>query len=99
MERRQSTLPSARFRQRVSRLPASYPVRNTRSFVSTGEEFPKGSAVFQRTFAAGPNSTGRLAESATPDAFGPRKPDHSAAIARQANVNEPSTQPLVISSY
>jgi hypothetical protein len=32
---------------------------NTRSLVSTGEELPKGSAVFHRTLEAGPNSAGK----------------------------------------
>jgi hypothetical protein len=52
-----------------------------RSFVSTGEECPGGSAVFQTTFLAGPNSSGIPVEAETPDPFGPRNIGQSSARA------------------
>ena len=52
-----------------------------RSSVNTGEECPGGRAVFQTTFFAGPNSSGRLLVSAIPEPFGPRNWGQSSAAA------------------
>jgi hypothetical protein len=49
--------------------------------VSTGEEWPGGSAVFQTTFLLGPNSSGRPVVAETPVPFGPRNCDQSSATA------------------
>src|SRR6266487_3931917 len=49
--------------------------------VSTGEEWPGGSAVFQITFLFGPNSTGRPVVAETPLPFGPRNCGQSSATA------------------
>src|ERR1700737_2793047 len=49
--------------------------------VTTGEEWPGGSAVFQITFLLGPNSTGRPLVTETPLPFGPRNCDQSSATA------------------
>ena len=79
MERRHSILPSAI--QAEGQHGAGLVAGDEHAIlVSPGDEFPKGRAVFHRTLCRGPNSTGRAAESATAEAFGPRKPDHSAAI-------------------
>src|SRR5436853_1984573 len=45
--------------------------------VSTGDEWPGGSAVFQTTFLSLPNSVGRLVEVESPEPLGPRKRDQS----------------------
>jgi hypothetical protein len=52
-----------------------------RSRVSTGDEWPGGSAVFQTTFVLGPNSTGKPVDAETPLPFGPRNCDQSSAAA------------------
>ena len=49
--------------------------------VSTGDEWPGGSGVFQITFLLGPNSSGRPVDAETPVPFGPRNCDHSWATA------------------
>src|SRR5215510_10248813 len=56
-------------------------VTKMRSLVSTGDECPAGSSVFQTTFLAGPNSVGRPLVSETPLPFGPRNCDHSSEAA------------------
>ena len=50
-----------------------------RSLVSTGDEWPGGSAVFQTTFLLGPNSSGSPVDAETPLPFGPRNCDQSSA--------------------
>src|SRR6266496_5861875 len=61
-------------------------VTKTRSRVSTGDEWPGGSAVFQITFLLGPNSSGSPVDAETPLPFGPRNCVHSSALALvQAN--------------
>src|SRR5258708_4035076 len=47
--------------------------------VSTGDEWPGGSGVFQTTFFSAPNSLGRLVEVESPEPFGPRKRDQSSS--------------------
>src|SRR4051794_28559381 len=49
--------------------------------VSTGEEWPGGSGVFQRTFFSGPKLTGRPVASDTPVPFGPRNRLHDSCSA------------------
>ena len=49
--------------------------------VSTGEECPCGTAVFQRTFFAGPNSAGRPVADEIPVPFGPLNRDQSSGAA------------------
>jgi hypothetical protein len=63
----------------VSRLSPSLPVRKMCWLLSTGEDFPAGSDVFQTTLFLGPNSIGRALVEATPEALGPRKPGQLAA--------------------
>src|SRR4028118_1566110 len=67
------------------RLPvafsSAYAVTKTRSRVSTGEEWPGGSGVFQTTFFAGPNTSGSPIETETPLPFGPRNCGQSSANA------------------
>src|ERR1700720_3537018 len=53
-------------------------VRKTRRFAMIGEDSPDPTAVFQRTFWLGPNSTGGL-PSPIPEEFGPLNCRHSAA--------------------
>jgi hypothetical protein len=52
-------------------------VTKIRSRVNTGDEWPGGSAVFQTTFFAGPNSTGNPVVAETPLPLGPRNCDQS----------------------
>jgi hypothetical protein len=52
-----------------------------RSRVSTGEEWPGRSAVFQIMFLLGPKSTGRPLLGETPLPFGPRNCVQSSATA------------------
>jgi hypothetical protein len=58
-----------------------YAVTNTRSRVSTGEEWPGGNGVFQTTFFSGPNTSGNPVETETPLPFGPRNCGQSSADA------------------
>src|SRR5258708_3136337 len=75
MGRRHRMSPFLRARQSTSSLELSLSkvVRKMRSPQITGDEWPAGSACFQRTRFDGPNSTG-VAESdaAIPLEFGPR---------------------------
>src|SRR5467141_1779830 len=59
----------------------SYSVRRTRPFAIIGDDSPDPTAVFQRTFWLGPNSTGGL-PSPIPEEFGPLNCGHSAAPAK-----------------
>src|SRR4030095_14401191 len=68
---RHSTLPDARSRQIVNSFWPSNAVTKIRSPARTGDEWPEGSGVFQTTFFAGPNSTGRFAAVPTPEELGP----------------------------
>src|ERR1700730_3428453 len=52
-----------------------------RSRVSTGEEWPGGSSVFQITFLLGPNSWGSPVVADTPVPFVPRNCDQSSVTA------------------
>src|SRR6267142_4904566 len=56
-------------------------VRKTRPLAIMGDESPDPTAVFQRTFWLGPNSTGGL-PSPIPEEFGPLNCGHSAAPAK-----------------
>src|SRR5579859_2899253 len=56
-------------------------VRKTRPFVIMGDDSPAPTAVFQRTFWLGPNSTGGL-PSPIPEEFGPLNCGQSAAPAK-----------------
>src|SRR5580704_2475679 len=56
-------------------------VRKTRPFEIMGDDSPALTAVFQRTFWLGPNSTGGL-PSPIPEEFGPLNCGHSAALAK-----------------
>src|SRR5580704_1797243 len=56
-------------------------VRKTRPFEIMGDDSPALTAVFQRTFWLGPNSTGGL-PSPIPEEFGPLNCGHSAAPAK-----------------
>jgi len=47
--------------------------------VSTGDECPGGSGVFQKTFFSGPNSVGSPVVIETPVPLGPRNCDQSSA--------------------
>jgi len=49
--------------------------------VSTGDEWPGGSAVFQITFLLGPNSSGSPVDAETPLPFGPRNCGQSSVTA------------------
>jgi hypothetical protein len=60
---------------------SAYAVTNTRSLVSTGEEWPGGSGVFQTTFFSGPNTSGSPVDAVTPLPFGPRNCGQSSATA------------------
>src|SRR5215471_5321240 len=53
-------------------------VRKMRPFAITGDDSPDPTAVFQRTFWLGPNSTGGL-PSPIPEEFGPLNCGHSDA--------------------
>src|SRR5580704_8031415 len=53
-------------------------VRKTSPFAIMGDDSPAPTAVFQRTFWLGPNSTGGL-PSPIPEEFGPLNCGHSAA--------------------
>src|SRR5437016_1322983 len=66
-----------------------------RSRVSTGEEWPGGSGVFQITFLLGPNSTGRPVVSETPLPFGPRNCDQSSAKAL-VSANDPIDKAKIV---
>src|ERR1700688_5199816 len=56
-------------------------VRKTRPFAMMGDDSPDPTAVFQRTFWLGPNSTGGL-PSPIPEEFGPLNCRHSAPPAK-----------------
>src|SRR5258707_10625777 len=56
-------------------------VRKTRPFAMMGDDSPDPTAVFQRTFWFGPNSTGGL-PSPIPEEFGPLNCGQSAAPAK-----------------
>src|SRR6266481_4098193 len=56
-------------------------VRKTRPFAIMGDDSPDPTAVFQRTFWLGPNSTGGL-PSPIPEEFAPLNCGHSAALAK-----------------
>src|SRR5437660_4027723 len=56
-------------------------VRRTRPFAIMGDDSPAPTAVFQRTFWVGPNSTGGL-PSPIPEEFAPLNCGHSAAPAK-----------------
>src|SRR5207245_1217514 len=56
-------------------------VRKTRPFAIMGDDSPDPTAVFQRTFWLGPNSTGGL-PSPIPEEFGPLNCGHSPAPAK-----------------
>src|SRR4051812_36775188 len=56
-------------------------VRKTRPFAIIGDDSPAPTAVFQRTFWLGPNSTGVL-PAPIPEEFGPLNCGHSSAPAR-----------------
>src|SRR6267378_7274764 len=56
-------------------------VRKTCPFAMIGDDSPDPTAVFQRTFWLGPNSTGGL-PSPIPEEFGPLNCGHSAAPAK-----------------
>src|SRR4029077_20554294 len=56
-------------------------VRKTRPFAIMGDDSPDPTAVFQRKFLLGPNSTGGL-PSPIPEEFGPLNCGHSAAPAK-----------------
>src|SRR5438128_2585703 len=51
-------------------------VRKMRPLATMGDERPDPTAVFQRTFLPGPNSTGGL-PSPSPEEFGPRNAGHA----------------------
>ena len=70
--RRHKIFPVARSSVMTYRCSSSNAVTKIRSADSTGDEWPGGRAVFQRTFFAGPNSAGRPVVPETPNAFGPR---------------------------
>src|SRR5712691_12733542 len=75
MARRHRMSPFLRARQSTSSLELSLSkaVTKMRSPQITGEEWPAGSACFQRTRLAGPNSTGGgESDAAIPLEFGPR---------------------------
>src|SRR5437867_8004614 len=48
-----------------------------------GEERPAGTSAFQSRFVPGPNSTGGLSPSATPEEFGPRNWGHWGTAANE----------------
>src|SRR5467141_5401845 len=56
-------------------------VRKTRPFAIIGDDSPDPTAVFQRTFWLGLNSTGGL-PSPIPEEFGPLNCGHSAALVK-----------------
>ena len=56
-----------------------------RSFVSTGDEWPGGRAVFQTTFFSGPKSVTSPVAAETPLPFGPRNCGQSSAPAVLSN--------------
>src|SRR5260221_14029944 len=56
-------------------------VSRTRPFAIIGDDSPDPTAIFQRTFWLGPNSTGGL-PSPMPEEFGPLNCGHSAALAK-----------------
>ena len=68
-----------------------------RDSLSTGEEWPGGSGVFQRTFFSGPKLTGRPVASDTPVPFGPRNRLHgsrSAADTATQTSDTPRSAPI-----
>src|SRR2546423_113583 len=65
-------------------------VRKTRPFAITGDDSPDPTAVFQRTFWLGPNSTGGL-PSPIPEEFGPLNCGHSAAPAKFEKITVATT--------
>src|SRR6185503_17686818 len=74
--RRHKIAPSARFKQIVSRVFPSNPVRKMRSPQMQGEELPEGSVVRQSKLDLGPNETGGFALAEMPSPPGPRNCGH-----------------------
>src|SRR5829696_9654090 len=60
-------------------LVESNSVRKIRPFQTTGEDSPRPTATFQRTFSAGPNCTGGLPVP-IPDEFAPLNCGHHALL-------------------
>src|SRR5438128_6413741 len=79
ISRRHWMRPVERSRHRVMSFSPSTAVRKIRLPAMIGEERLKGTAVFQRRFFAGPNSTGSPVVSDTPDPLGPRKRGQSSS--------------------
>src|SRR5262245_32389966 len=79
--RRHRNFPVFRSRARVTSLSPSLAVRKTRSAVTTGDDLPNGTAVFQARFLLAPNCVGRVWPSATPVPFGPRNISQSLVAA------------------
>ena len=88
----QSSLPVRRSSANVNRLSADHAVKKMCFSVSTGEDFPVGSSVFQTTFFAGPNSSGRASAEPTPELFGPRNPGQFAAVSVEAAIAKAATK-------
>ena len=57
-------------------MPDSNAVRYILSLQMHGDEAPGGGEIFQSWFVPGPNSIGGLADSETPEPFGPRNCGH-----------------------
>src|SRR5262249_28820705 len=79
--RRHSSRPLARSSARTYSLSLSCAVMKMWVAVSTGDECPAGTAVFQMTFFDGPNSAGSPEVADTPVPLGPRKRDQSDGFA------------------
>src|SRR4029077_5402357 len=88
---RHKIFPVARSSVITYRCSSSNAVRKIRSSDSTGDEWPGGSGVFQRTFFPGPNSAGRPVVLDTPNAFGPRNCGQSEAASVQVVAHRRST--------
>src|SRR5437667_7475524 len=84
-----SCLPVWRSRQMTNSLWLSLSllcaVRKMRLRVSTGEEWPGGNGVFQKTFFSAPNWVGRPAVEETPVPLGPRNCDQSSAATEDSD--------------
>ena len=78
ISRRHSSFPVLASLQMVSSRSPSLAVRNSRPPTMMGDDWPKGTDVFQTTFFDGENSTGYPVPESTPDPLGPRKPVHCA---------------------
>src|SRR5258708_4433724 len=70
-------------------------VRKTRPLAMMGDDNPDPTAVFQRTFWLGPNSTGGL-PSPIPEEFGPLNGGHSAALALPAKLDRTAVATTMI---